>query len=420
LFNYRNISFILLTVLLILSVLFLHLNAVNPAYVFTLILLLPLIMAALCIKYRRYLKKIEVRKDEAQENINTLSSEIQTKREYLRYIPEHAQRLNFFKRLIEELIKFQSIEDIFGFLGKEIEDIFKGLDVSLLYMVEQDKLKLVSSYKRKFSYSVRHKEGDTFDYWVLKHNQDLLIEDITQDFRFDLEKIVSLKERVINSLIISPMSLGEKRIGILRIESKERKKFNFEDLRILSVIADLASAVIDRARIFKRVQELAIRDGMTGLYLRNYFNERLKEEMNRALRNRSPIGILLADVDFFKKLNDECGHIVGDLVLKRLSESLRDVIGDAGNIICRFGGEEFIAFLVSSSKKQTREVAEALRKKIETTPLGFRRKKINFTVSIGVACFPEDAKFLEDLIKKADDALYEAKRKGRNRVCLAG
>jgi len=312
-------------------------------------------MVTLYIKHYHYLKKIEVRMDEVQENMNTLSSEVRAKQEYLHYIPEHAQRLNFFKRLTEELIKFQDFEDIYSFLGKEIEDIFKGLDIFLLYTIDEDKLKLVSSYKRESSYSIKRKQGDTFDYWVLKHNQALLIEDIAQDFRFDLEKIVSLKERVINSLIISPMSIGEKMIGVLRIESKERKKFNFEDLRILSVIADLASAVIDRAKIFKRVQELAIRDGMTGLYLRNYFNERLKEEMNRALLNQSPVGIILADVDFFKELNDKYGHIVGDLVLKRLSETLRDVIGDAGNIICRFGGEEFIAFLVSSSKKQAQD-----------------------------------------------------------------
>ena len=356
---------------------------------------------------------------EIQENINTLSSETENKKQYLTYIPELTQRLNFFKELIEELIKLQELNEICDFIGKEIGSIFKKLDVFMLYIIEDDKLKLVSSYKKKSYHSIKNKQGDILDYWVLRHNQDLLIEDIAKDFRFDLEKIISIKERVVNSLIISPMSLGQKIIGLLRIESCERRRFNFEDLRMLSVVAGLASAVIDRAKIFTRVQELAIRDGMTGLYLRNYFNERLKEEINRALRSQTQIGLILADVDFFKNLNDEYGHVVGDLVLKKFSDILREVIGDAGNMICRFGGEEFIAFLVSSSKQQAKKVAENLRKKIEENPLSFRRKKIIFTVSIGVSSFPEDAKFLEDLIKKADDAMYEAKRRGRNRVCLA-
>jgi diguanylate cyclase (GGDEF)-like protein len=367
----------------------------------------------------RSLKQIDVEIEGIEEKINTLTSEIKTKNTYLKHIPESTQRLNFFKRLIEELIEFQELSDVYTFLSKEIKVLFKGLNTFLLYAIEEDRPKLVSSYKEKGTASIKSKEGDILDYWVLKQNQGLLIEDITQDFRFDLEKIDSLKERAINSLIISPMSIGDKAIGVLRVESNQKHRFNFEDLRILSVIADLASVAIDRANIFKRVQELAIKDGMTGLYLRGYFIDRLKEEMKRALITQNSIGIILVDVDLFKRLNDKFGHMVGDIVLKKLSDILKSQIGDAGNVISRFGGEEFIIFIVSSTMQETLKIAQDLRKAVEKTPIIFRRKKINFTISAGIATFPQDAKFLEDLIRKADDALYEAKRTGRNKVCVA-
>lgn len=399
--------------------LFLYFSLIKPLAVIILLTLFLVSLTSIYINHKKNLKKIYLKKQELQEKLNTLCLEIKNKQEYLYYLPESSQRLNFFKTLTEKFIKCQDLENIYSFLGKEIKTIFKNLSVFMLYMIDEDKLKLVSSYRNESIPAIKCKEGDILDYWVLKHNQGLLIEDIGQDFRFDLTKILSLKERVINSLIVNPMSLGEKVIGILRVESSEKKGFNFEDLRILSVISDLASIAIDGARILKRVRELAIKDSVTGLYLRGYFMDRLKDEINRALINESQIGIILADLDLFKNLNDKFGHVVGDLVLRKTSEVTRQVIGNAGNLISRFGGEEFIIFVVNVSKEQARKIAERLRKTIEKTPIKFRRSKIHFTISMGVASFPDDARFLEDLIKKADDALYQAKRKGRNQVCIA-
>ena len=115
---------------------------------------------------------------------------------------------------------------------------------------------------------------------MLKHNQGLLVENISQDFRFDSERLESLRNRDINSVIISPISIGKEISGLLRVESSEKNKFSFGDLRILSVIADLAATAMDRVNLFQKIQELAIKDSMTGLYLRGYFIERLKEEID--------------------------------------------------------------------------------------------------------------------------------------------
>ena len=418
-FRLKFLFFLSLIFFLICEILFSFSQSIGFSFVVFIFLVFFLGLILLYLKYRAPFRKITLELEELQEKINSLTSEIEAKKDYLKYLPQSSQRLNFFKELIEELLKFQEVSEIYSFLGQKIKDVFKKLNVFLVYMVEEGELKLTASYKTSPNLSIKSKKGDILDYWVLRYNQPLLIEDISADFRFDLEKVSSLKERVINSLILSPLSLGRKVTGVLRAESKDKRSFNFEDLRVFSVISDLASVSIDRANMFKRIQELAIKDGMTGLFLRGYFLDRLKEEMRRSLSAQNPLGLILVDIDFFKRLNDKLGHIVGDLVLKKLSDILKEVIGDFGNVISRFGGEEFIAFLVASSKEKTKEVAEILRKRVEDTPVVFRRKRIKFTISLGVATFPEDAKFLEDLIKKADEALYKAKREGRNRVCIA-
>jgi diguanylate cyclase (GGDEF)-like protein len=376
----------------------------------------------LFIYLRKYklLKQHQIETQEYREKINSLVSEISDKKAYLDYLPQTTQRLNFFKRLTEEFIKTHDLSDIYQCLSEEIKNAFSDFDIFLLYTTTRyQKLKLTSSYKISPDFLIKAKNGDVLDHWVMRHNQGLLVEDISQDFRFALEPNSAINKRGISSLLISPMLSGEKIIGLIRIESKSAYKFNFEDLRILSVIADLASVAIDRATIFKKVRELAIKDGMTDLYRKDYFIQRLKEEMNRAMINQTSIGIMLLDIDHFKNLNDKYGHIVGDSILKKLSLTLKKVIGNSGNLICRFGGEEFIIFLVKSSKEQTLQLAETLRQEIENLSLAFRRTKVKFTISIGTAVFPSDAFLLKSLIEKADQALYKAKSQGRNKVCSA-
>ncbi len=384
----------------------------------TLFFLFICLLSTHIIQYRKA-KAVDIEIEEYEKKINTLSSEIKNKQGYLNYLPQGLTRLNFFKKITEQLIKQKNLEDIYQFLSTEIKGGFNDFDAFLLYTTKQGKLRLTCSYRKLHMPSIKNKEGDILDNWVLKHNQGLIVEDISQDFRFDSEHTADLKSRKITSLIISPMFSRNKIIGILRIESSKKKNFNFEDLRILSVIADLASVTIDRAKIFRKVQELAIKDGMTGLYRKGYFLTRLKEEIKRASLNQSKISLIMVDIDHFKLLNDKYGHIVGDFILKRLAKLLNQIAGSAGNIICRFGGEEFIILAVSENKEEVNQTAQKLRRTTENTHPSFRRKKITFTISIGVATFPADAITEQDLIEKADKALYEAKKSGRNRVCSA-
>ena len=127
----------------------------------------------------------------------------------------------------------------------------------------------------------------------------------------------------------------------------------------------------------------------------------------------------MLDIDDFKEINDNHGHVVGDLVLKKLSHILSRIVGDSGNVAARFGGEEFVLFMVESTKEELKTVAERIRKEAESIIVSFRRKQINFTVSMGAVVYPQDGMEALDLVEKADKLLYKAKKSGKNKICLA-
>ena len=144
--------------------------------------------------------------------------------------------------------------------------------------------------------------------------------------------------------------------------------------------------------------------------------DRLQEEINRDLRGGREFSFLMIDLDRFKQYNDTFGHIAGDIVLRTVAGMLSAHFNLPGELVCRYGGEEFCVLLPDCSKAQAVERANAVRKAIETREIVLRRQKTHVTTSIGIASFPKDARVKNDLITKADAALYRAKEHGRNKV----
>ena len=137
------------------------------------------------------------------------------------------------------------------------------------------------------------------------------------------------------------------------------------------------------------------------------------------MRRGQELSFLMVDLDKFKHYNDSFGHMAGDIVLKTLAQILEEHFSRPGDLACRYGGEEFCVFLPDCPKPRALQLANDLRKKIEAREIILRRQKTHVTVSIGVAAFPKDASGRDDLILKADEALYQAKETGRNKVCGA-
>ncbi len=172
-------------------------------------------------------------------------------------------------------------------------------------------------------------------------------------------------------------------------------------------------------RLQVALQELAVRDGLTGLYNRRYLDETLEREVARARREGSPLSLVMMDIDHFKGVNDTYGHQVGDEVLRLLAATL---LGDirAEDVACRYGGEEFLILLPNMPFATALERAEAWRAEVAALDVRHGGFVLQFTVSLGVAAYPEHGKTPDDLTRCADQALYRAKAEGRNRVVAFG
>lgn len=164
-----------------------------------------------------------------------------------------------------------------------------------------------------------------------------------------------------------------------------------------------------------RLERLAVTDGLTGVYNHRRFQEAISAELLRSERHKRPLGVLMIDVDFFKKVNDAMGHPAGDELLRRLAEVLSTDLRQT-DLIARYGGEEFSVVLPETTKAEAMQVGERMRSAVEERINEGTAWPTRVTVSIGVATYPEDGKSTEQIIHAADQAMYVAKRQGRNRV----
>ena len=190
-----------------------------------------------------------------------------------------------------------------------------------------------------------------------------------------------------------------------------------DQLKTLAIVANQLSLQLSRVHLYQQVEALAVTDALTGVSVRGHFMERARQELDRSARHHLACTLLMADLDDFKQKNDTYGHLVGDVVLRDvarlLARNLREI-----DMIARFGGEEFLLLLIETAPEQAMPIAERLRQLVEIHPIRAYDELLTQTVSIGVAGFPAHAKTLEALIERADEALYAAKRSGRNRVVL--
>jgi two-component system, cell cycle response regulator len=176
---------------------------------------------------------------------------------------------------------------------------------------------------------------------------------------------------------------------------------------------------LNNALAHDSLKRLAALDSLTGMYNRRFGLGRLHEEFSRAVRSDAPLGILMMDIDHFKAVNDTYGHMVGDRILKTVAAGIRTVLRE-GDILLRYGGEEFMAIFPAASSEDLRSLGERIRRIVEDTSLTVCNQTVRVTLSLGGAAFPDHPADKEDmLVELADKALYHAKESGRNRVELA-
>lgn len=368
---------------------------------------------------RKYYLKYQVQ--DLQEKINILNEQISGEIRNKFALKEKIRRYDSLKKIIEEINQNLALESVAEHLSSiAFSLVANSKGICILYLVDNltnSTLSIFKTKKEDKKLVVKAKEGDIFDTWVLMHTSPLLVENIKKDFRFDLEKLKTQDVRPISSLISTPLISEHRFMGVLRLDHPDPYFYGQDDLRLLVAIGDLGAIALENGELFKKMQSLAIHDELTSLYTKGYFLERLKEEYKRSMRQNRPLSVLMLDIDYFKNYNDKFGHTAGDIVLRALSQKIIDSLAPYSAIISRFGGEEFCLILTGLNKEKVGAIAEDLRARIEKMKIILRRQETSVSVSIGIASVPDDVSDEDELIIKADKAMYEAKQKGRNRVC---
>lgn len=365
-------------------------------------------------------ERLDYQSQEANEQINIINNE--NEKELKSYVALQAQiiRYNSLKKIVEEinqnLVLDSTAEQL---INASFSLISANHGVGLLYRIDNQTQKLIlfKTKQEDKKLIIKAKEGDMFDNWVLRHAVSLIIEDVKKDFRFDPEKLKAQDLRPVASLISSPFISENRFLGILRLDNKDRNFYSQDDLRFLVRICDLGAVALENSELFAKTQELAIHDELTAFYTKGYFLKHLQEECEKSVRRNSIFSLLMLDIDFFKNYNDKFGHTAGDIVLRKISQLIRDTLKDVNGFASRFGGEEFCIILPGMDKEGSYAIAKRICGQIAKEKIILRRQETSVTVSIGLSNFPVDAENPEELINKADRGMYEAKKKGRNQVC---
>ena len=285
----------------------------------------------------------------------------------------------------------------------------------MLYNLETDRLNIRvlagledTEYQEKVnSNEIRcrsFKPGEGIAGRVFMTSQPMIVNNIREDDLF-----IKSETSYVRSIACIPMIVYSDVIGVINVTNKKKgKEFTDEDVEMLKAVADQAAVAVNKAQLW----DMAVTDSLTGLYVRRYFMVKLQEEIHRAERYNKRFSVIMADLDRFKTINDTYGHDAGDRALKAISKFLQKNIRDV-DAIARYGGEEFVMLIPDADKEAAFCLAERLRDELAKVEL---EDLPPVTISLGIATYPSDGTDLEELIKRADAAMYEAKQQGRNKV----
>jgi len=237
------------------------------------------------------------------------------------------------------------------------------------------------------------------------------------DYRCDRDFV---KRARLSAFLAIPVTVAQNTLGVILLETDGKNFHSKGEIKTLSFFTNQVGIALENVRLYKEVEILSLTDGLTGLYNHRHFQKLLYEELNRSGRYKHSLSLLMIDVDYFKDYNDTYGHQAGDTLLASAAKTIRNNIR-ATDIAARYGGDEFCVILTETDKEAAFIKAEKIRREMEACRFLNNQKQPdkNPSVSIGVAAFPVDAGNREKLLKKGDDALYRAKKEGRNRVSRA-
>ena len=304
---------------------------------------------------------------------------------------------------------------------KKINALFQATS-STLFLVDRTQqdlyCKIAIGKHSKEIKNVRFKVGEGILGKVARTGEISIVNNITRNTN-SVTDIYNFFPNNIHSIVCVPLKTKDHILGIIALVDCFEETLHPEDIFLLSTIAEYSAIAIENAMYVKQIQDLIITDDCTSLYNIRHFNNMIEKELARSRRYNHSLSLVLFDLDHFKKVNDEYGHICGSFLLKEIGRLIKQNLRDVDSAY-RYGGDEFLLLLPQTSKKDAFTVAERFCNLFSLTSIKLKENvHVKITASFGVTSFPEDGNDRNELVFLADQVIYQIKQRTRNNVGVA-
>jgi diguanylate cyclase (GGDEF)-like protein len=329
------------------------------------------------------------------------------------------EELAFFEEMNKALTSSKDINDILVTIMKRVQDMTGAAAWSIL-LVDDETGDLVFERTRgnanKAIKKMRLKPGEGIAGWVAQKGVPLVVPDVMKDRRFSyrVDRFSRFKTK---SVMCAPILSKGDTLGVLEVINKKNGgSFTQDDLNLLLKLVNQAALAVERILLYQKLEELVVTDDLTKLFNTRHLHRSIESEVQRSKRYSSSVSLIFMDLDHFKDINDNYGHLVGSKVLVEVGQILINQLRSI-DTVARYGGDEFVIVLPQTVLKNAMAIAERIRKAIaKHIFLKSEGYNLNTTASFGVASYPESASSREELIKLADESMYSVKKRTRNGV----
>lgn len=328
------------------------------------------------------------------------------------------KEIGFFEEVNKMLTSSRDLDKTLAAIMRRVKEVTGAEAWSIFLMDERGDLSLAKVHGKsgKKAGKFRLKPGEGIAGWVAMNGVPVVVKDASNDKKFSkmARKFTHPDTR---SLMCAPIKSEDRILGVMEVVNKAKgERFTEEDLRLLMKLVNQAALAVERVMLHQKMEELVITDDLTKLFNSRYLNKVIETEILRCSRYRTSVALVFMDLDFFKYVNDNYGHLVGSKVLIEAGQLVLNQLRRT-DVVARYGGDEFVMVLPQTSPQGAKIIAERIRKRLERNVFlskeGFH---IKITASFGVASYPESAKTKEDLLRLADEAMYMVKHQNRNGV----
>jgi diguanylate cyclase (GGDEF)-like protein len=350
-------------------------------------------------------KKISLA-EEAAHAVDTLQAKNREIEESHTQAVQESEDLSALYAAEKKIMAEMDLDELYGRSGEELSLLLNGQPALIWTLSEEVDTQL--SPKAQSGFEVFDKIAWTFPVFDATCGSD-----VPRDWQEKCRQTLQAR-----SAIFHPVISRHNLVALLGVFDFKREAFTPREIDLCARFGTSVAMAIENAQRYAEAKALSIRDGLTGLYNRRHFDNVMTVEGARSIRHQMPVSLLFMDVDHFKHYNDTNGHLMGDGLLKQLAALILKRVR-ISDVVCRYGGEEITIVIPHTNKTNAVILAGDLRQKIEHYPFLARETQPGgaVTVSIGVAECPTDSTVPVEIVRMADEALYEAKQTGRNRVC---